>query len=363
MPSFYAGFDLLKILTDGKPERQAGETVDVYNETDSVSLGTLETDDFGNIPSGSFAIAAGKVVKFSVSGYAPVLRRTTKATAEEAHLGLTEVSLIIDDDFTPTTVEPALIEVYVKPTNEAEVQLVGKIPPGGTLKVPYNPALDDALDIRAISKGENKLSDVFDLNQAFNVQYAPNRETGTPNFSQNGAAANLQINFLATGYSVAKFRKIQYATNSGFTTGLVEKIDGSLTQDLPPGFNITRPGPAASTLAVYVRIKHSTTNQNFDGPWSETKTATFADSGGAGGSGAGNPPTGLSASLLGGGVYQLNWTAGSGTNSVYMNGALQGTGSGFWEDTLLTSGWYTFYVSNADGATNEVGFYYSGFEY
>jgi hypothetical protein len=70
----------------------------------------------------------------------------------------------------------------------------------------------------------------------------------------------------------------------------------------------------------------------------------------------------LSYSLRGGGVVDLYWTDGAGTNTVYRNGSSLGTASNSYSDNLTDAGYYTYEVANADGATDPVSFYWSGFE-
>lgn len=361
MPSYYCGFDITIVNDYGVTEPQGGVTVTVYNETDSSSLSSLTADANGHVASGSLSVAADKVIRFSVSGYTPVIRRTTAATEAEAHYGVTDLNLILDNTFVPTTNTTAYNEVTIKGELEEEPIFAGRLEAGAILKVPYNPALDGTLNLFAIAKDEKGAADVIDLNQAFSITYTPNRDIGTPDFFQVGSAQNLQIDFEHTGFTTAQFRKVQYATNNTFTTGLVERIDGALNMPLNKSFSITR-GSGSGTLLVYVRIAHSTNNQTF-GSWSATKTATFADSGGSGGSGAGSPPSDLYGYLSGNSVY-LTWTAGSGTNTVYRNGSSIGTGSGSFTDSSLTPGtFYSYYVSNSDGSTDFYSLYYSGNEF
>jgi hypothetical protein len=364
MPSYYIGFDVIVTNDLGIPEKQAGVTVDVYNETDSASLGTLTTDDFGVIPAGSFPVATGKVVLFTVSGYAGEIRRTTTATADEAYVGITDLTLELESTFTPTPAPTVYNEIWGKSATEANPVLLGTAAPGEILKYPYNPAVDGALDLFAIAKTEQGLADVFGLQSAVSTVYTTNRENGTPDFSQDGAALNLQIDFVATGYSVAKFRKVQWDTVNTFDSVDIAdrtKIEGNLNQALSPNFNITRPGPEPASLAVFVRIAHSTTNQSF-GAWSAIKGATFADNGGSGGSGGGTPPMDLNYSQVSNMIY-LNWTDGSGTNAVYRNGVFVSSASGFFNDALSTPGYYEYFIQNADGSSNTISIYYSGYEF
>jgi hypothetical protein len=221
------------------------------------------------------------------------------------------------------------------------------------------------IEIFAVTKTENGEQSAVNPLDGETVRFAPNRETGTPNFSQDGAALNLQIDFIATGYSIAKFRKVQWDTVNTFDSVDIEdrtKIEGNLNQPLSPNFSITRPGPEAATLAVFVRIAHSTNNQSF-GAWSVIKDAEFADNTDTGGSGGGTPPSGLFYSLRPGGVVDLDWTDGSGTNSVYRNGVLVDDASGSYTDFLTVPGYYTYDIRNADGTSDPISFYYSGYEF
>lgn len=359
--SYYSGFDVVVINTLGQPEKQAAQTVDVYNVTDSSSLGTLTTDVYGNIPSGSFAIAAGKEVEFSVLGYTPTLTRITAATADAAHEAIESLTLILADNFTPTTDTTAYNEVWAKPSSEANPIFLGTVKPGETLAYPYPFDINDQIDIRAVAVNDKGLKDVFGLSNAVSTIYVTNKETGTADFSQDGTAANLQINFLATGYTVAKFRRIQYATNSGFTTGLVEYIQGNASSVLPSAFSITR-ASGSGTLAVYVRIAHSTNSNNF-GAWSATKTATFANSGGTGGSSGSAPPSDLYGSVTLDTV-QLYWTnnGGGSSNVITNNGSTIATVSSGTATYAanLDYGFNSFVVSNNDGSTNSWDYYYYG---
>lgn len=280
-------------------------------------------------------------------------------------------NLVLDDvvkSLPPTSsVEGLLFWRYAdEPT--ATPQPLGTGAVGQEFATPLDIADGREIEVFLVAKTANgEQSAVNPLNGEV-TRFSPNKELGTPDFSQVGASANLQINFTAVGYSVARFRRIQYATNDTFTTGLVEKDEGSLNQVLPPTFNITR-ASGSGTLDVFVRIKHSTSSLNFtDGNWSPTRQATFADSGGGGGSAPGDPPTNLTHFTSGAMVY-FNWIPGTGTNTLYRrfnqgDATVVASDSGNGEDdlSLLGTGLYTYYVENADGATEPREFFYNGLE-
>lgn len=275
-----------------------------------------------------------------------------------------QLNLVLDDavkNNTAPAVEALLFWRYADEVTAAPKPL-GVATVGQSFTFPIEFADGRQVEIFAVGKTASGEQAAVNPLNGETYRFTPNRETGTPNFSQDGIAQNLQVNFIATGFSAAKFRKIQYATDSGFTTGLVEKTEGNLNSTLSANFNITRPS-GSGTLAVYVRIAHSTNNQTF-GEWSETRQATFADSGGSGGSSGGAPPLGLDY-YLDGNTANIFWTDGAGTNKLYRNingGGFTDVGSysGSTTDTLSEFGYYRYYVANDDGATNEISFYYYG---
>lgn len=276
--------------------------------------------------------------------------------------GATQPNLVLDDADKSAVSSAVEADIFWRWADEPTVQPqpLGTATIGIPFNVPFEITDGREVELFAVARSATGEQATTNPLNGTTYRYSPNAETLTPDFSQDGASANLQINFIATGFFAAKFRRIQYATNSGFTTGLVEKIEGSNTAELSPNFFISRPS-GTGTLLVYVRISHSTSATNFDGDWSPTRTATFADSGGSGGSSAGDPPSDLTYFRDGVNV-ELSWTAGTGTNTVYRNGDSIGTGTGSFSDTLDLEQRYTYVVTNADGSSNSVSFFYYAYE-
>lgn len=361
MPSYYIGFDVVITNDLGIPEKQPGAAVEVYNVTDSDELDPVETDDFGVVPAAVVDLSAGKLLRFTVDGYDGEIFRTTTATDTEAYPGVVDLTLELENNFTPEFETAVYNQVFIKGANEAEPVFAGQTAPGEVLKIPYNPNSDESLDIRAIAKTEKGAADVFDLGKAFSSTYAPNRETLTPDFSQNGAALNAVINFLASNFTNnTKHRKIEVATNEAFTTGVEDPIvQADNNAPLGAAFSINRQGSLTGTKDVWVRISHSSNPFNFGTP-SAAKMFTFADGGGSGGSGEGHPPKDLhlyshiNYSL---GTATLNWVNDGGVsdNEVYQNGVFYGSVSSS-TDTYpgipLLAGQYNYFeVRNDDGST------------
>ena len=272
--------------------------------------------------------------------------------------GSTQINLVLDDADKSVVSNAVEADIFWRWADEPNVQpqLLGLATIGEPLNVPFEITDGREVELFAVARTATGEQATTNPLNGVTLRYSPNAEALTPDFSQDGASQNLRIDFIATGFYLAKFRRIQYATNSGFTTGLVEKIEGSNVAELSPNFFISRPS-GASTLLVYVRITHSTSAINFDGEWSPTRTATFADSGGSGGSSAGTPPSNLTYFRDGANV-ELTWDVGSGTNTVYRNGDSIGTGSGSLSDTLTIEQRYTYVVTNADGSSNSQSFFY-----
>jgi hypothetical protein len=363
MPSQFIGFDVIKILANGFQEAQAAETVQVFNLTTNASFGTLETDDFGFIATQEIAVGPGTKLKFSVTGYTPFIERTT---ANEANFDeVKELNLVLDDDRTIENVDAKSVDVYQKDENGLPI-LLGTAIVGETFKVPYLPT-DKPTEFFLDPKDDKGVSWTTSLGEAPTIMVIPNLETATPDFAQNGAAQNAIINFTASNFSAARFRKIQIADNSGFTTNLQEIIEGNNLILISANFSITRSTGLSATKTVYVRIAHSSNNLIF-GEWSPTKTATFTDSGGSGGSSGGNPPTSLS------GIYfrsldalELSWTNNGGTSDIdiYQNNSLIQTvddSVNFYDGASLILGNNTFQVVNADGSSNTWEYYFDGSE-
>lgn len=276
-----------------------------------------------------------------------------------------QINAVLDDTVKNSPTAPVDAFVFWRYADEptAEPQPLGVATIGTEFVIPID--IEDGRDIElfAVAKTANGEQSAVNPLDGLTYKFSPNRETGTPDFSQVGSAQNLRIDFTATGYTVAKFRKIQWDTVNTFDSVDIAdrtKIEGDVNTTLPNAFFISRDS-GGSTLDVYVRIAHSTNNQRF-GAWSATKTATFANSGGTGGSGAGDPPSNLNY-FLSGNQVNLYWTDGTGTNSIYRNGDLLDTASSNYTDTLTEQGWYGYVISNDDGSSNSIYFYYSGYEF
>jgi hypothetical protein len=362
MPSYFVGFDLLKINSYGLTYKVPNQAVQVFNVTGNAALPATASDEFGVVAGGQLNVAPGTLVRFSVAGYTPVIERTT--TAAENLFGVAELSLLLEDTFTEVAQEPEYNEVYIRTDQNSDPVRVGTVQSGGTLTIPFNPAQDSAIKIYSIARGADGTAHTFDLMNAAATVVTPNREVSVPTFSQDGAALNARINFRAANFtSLARLRRIQWASNNTFTANLRQKVEGNAlsTTVLPAEFFIDRDTNLANAETVYVRIAHSSGSSLF-GTWSDIRTASFTDAGGGGGSGGSYPPSDLSGYGNGPDV-NLYWTnnGGGSLNQIYRNGVSIGSvsaSSASFNDYLIFEGYYEYQVTNDDGSTNTWGYQY-----
>lgn len=339
MPAYYLGFDVVKINASAMHERQAGETVDVWNVTDDETLGTVEANEEGVVLDGSFDLPAGTVIEFSVTGYDAAIRRTLAATSDSA-IFESEVSLILENDYEETTIDPAYNDIYIKETTAAEPRKVGTITPGGTLSVPYNPAESSDIEIFAIARSAQGSSDSFDLASAVKTTVNPNRESNKPIVYQIGAVTNLSATIGVSNYSpTAQHRKTEVAYDSGFSTGLktiitsAESMPGRILPDvmtLVRTIEATHDTDLDLTKTKYIRVSHSSNGEDF-GEVSDTLTLVYPAVGG----GAGYEPPTLTVSYDGETYVNLTWTDDVGGSGDWTMELRAGLGS--WsviDDTL-----------------------------
>lgn len=348
--SYYTGSDVVKIDTHGVPRKQASVSVNVYNVTDSASLGTVSADAHGVVASGSLSIDAGKTVRFSVTGYTPVLERIT--TPAPDYLGHTELSLILQDSFTPPTpTAPAYNEIWARQGEGTQPQMLGTVEPGGTLKIPWNPAEDQTVDLFAIARTDRGESNTFDLINAVKTTVELNRAVETPTLTQLVAATNTQVTLGIANYLLAaRYRKIEVADNSGFTGADIIVQDAlNLGGVLPTEYLYTKAGES-SAVARYFRVSHSTNGMGYS-PVSATLTVTFASSGGNGGSSGATPPTLDSADWNGTNTVTLGWTphGGSGQYTLQRRFRLYLEGGFHWGSW---SSWTTLSATISASATS-----------
>lgn len=263
-----------------------------------------------------------------------------------------------------SAVEGLLFWRYADEPN-AEFKPMGTATVGLNFIFPFEFPDGREIELSVVAKTANgEQSAVNPLNGKF-FRFAPNRETGTPDFSQDGLSQNARLDFKATGFTVAKFLKIQIADDPSFTTNVENlPIIGNSNEIISPMFFILRTGDLTGTKTIWVRIAYSTNSLNF-GDWSVGKEFIFADSGGSGGSSGGNPPSHLWGSVLGssGTLYWQN-NGGSSSNIIYNNGEYIDSvfsSTDFYPITLQL-GWNSFVVSNDDGSTNTWVYYHYGYE-
>lgn len=280
MASYYSGFDVLVIDEHGVPVPQAGVTVQVYDETASASLASVTSDDFGVVASGSYpSTAAGHTLRFTVSGYDGELRRNTTATTD--FISEQDVSLILENLYLDTPQPAAYNDIYIKGSNQSEPVHVGRVEPGDTLKVPYNPAENPEIKIYAIARSERGASSAFDLARAVETTISPNTETLQPILTQIGASAADSVQIGVKNFTRRmRYRGIQVASDEDFDDLLAAyTIDFRDSINITPDVqNIARPIGLVGTDA-YVRVNHSSIGGAEDkySPWSEPLEISFTN--------------------------------------------------------------------------------------
>ena len=229
------------------------------------------------------------------------------------------------DDYIPQKLPATSGELWLSFVNQPSKPpfKIGNVVAGQVVQIPL-PA-DEPVRLYLISHDGlgNRITSGFANAKTFD--FLPNKENLVPVITQNGAAGNSIINFIASNYSEkTRFRKIQFADDINFTQNLVENIQGSVNSQgvMTPNFSITRTGDLTNSKAVYVRIAQSSNNIEF-GNFSTPLQVTFAAQSGSGGSGGGTlpppeaPPSNLNLSEANG-VVTLTWqnNSGSGDNVI-----------------------------------------------
>lgn len=257
------------------------------------------------------------------------------------------------DDYIPTTVAARTGELWMSYLNNpaAKPFKIADVVAGQRVQIPYN--VEDEVRFYLVSHDPSGKKSQADLNRAKVLDYTPNRETQIPIITPR-AAGNAEIIFDVTNFSpLAKFRKILIADDANFTTNLEIKSQGTQNQ---PGlissvFLITRTGDLTLAKTKYVKIQHSSNGKVF-GDFSQTKTVTFTNAGGTGGSGGGDTPpeiaapgiSGLTSSEL---TVSGTITNNGGTNPIHLfrDGVDLGAKSaGSFSDTLGANGTYSYKV-------------------
>lgn len=235
------------------------------------------------------------------------------------------------DDYLPTTVKSTRGELWMSFINQPSKApfKIGDVVAGQVVQIPL--VADEPVRLYLISHDASGRRTTLGFSNAKTFDFQPNKELLIPVITQDGAAANAQINFIASNYTEkTKFRKIRYADDDEFTTNVVESLQSSNNAQgvMGAGFSIIRTGDLTGTKDVFVEIAHSSNNIVFD-RWSLAVAATFAASGGSGGSGGGTTPTseappsnlGLSQSS---GVVTLDWINNGGTGNNVIERKING---------------------------------------
>lgn len=240
------------------------------------------------------------------------------------------------DDYTPTKVPATQGELWMAFVNQPSKPpfKIGNVVAGQIVQIPLTS--DEPVRLYLISHDASGRRVTFGFSNAQTKIFAANKETKIPIITQDGAALNTTINFITSNYSEkTKFRRIQYADDSAFTTNVIESNQGTENAQglITPNFTITRTGDLTATKSVYVRIGHSSNNINFD-RWSLPVLVTFANSGGTGGSSGGTtpgsaaPPSNLALSQASG-IVTLTWLNNGGTGNNVIERKI---GSGDWAE-------------------------------
>jgi hypothetical protein len=235
------------------------------------------------------------------------------------------------DDYTPTTVKSTRGELWMSFINQPSKApfKIGDVVAGQVVQIPL--VADEPVRLYLISHDASGRRTTLGFSNAVTFDFQPNKELKIPVITQDGGAANAQINFIASNYTEkTKFRKIRYADDEDFTTNVVYSLQSSENAQgiMSANFSILRTGDLTATKDVFVQIAHSSNNIVFD-RWSLAVPARFAASGGSGGSGGGTPPvseappSGLGLTQASG-VVTLNWLNNGGTGNNVIERKING---------------------------------------
>lgn len=210
----------------------------------------------------------------------------------EARLGVAlAVSTVAQPLLRTATKETTLVEVWVGYDDENPnlAQMLGVVPPGGTLVREWNPDRDRNLRLYQRRLTDDGIPDVGQLLDAESVALPINRMVDTPTLVQPSNATHTKV-YLAVPPN-------RYATQIRFRVSPNADMSGATETEVDAGndlqgtvFEITRGTLGAGVQTRYVTVAYNAGSGY--GPESAITTITFADIGGSGGSGGTSLPPG-----------------------------------------------------------------------
>lgn len=141
----FNGFQVARFDDDGRRIVMPNETLDVVNAVSNASLGTVETDEFGNVADGVISEDAGETVEFSLDGYAGIFQRKLAGSSDDAYLleENLDATFVVENLYTETD-EATYAEIWAEDLTDPNVpdQFIGYGVPGTTPTLPM-PTNDD----------------------------------------------------------------------------------------------------------------------------------------------------------------------------------------------------------------------------
>lgn len=153
---YYPQFDVVRINADGYTEVIDTEEFDVFNVTQSISLGTRFTDANGIMLAGLFPVgAANDVLQFSSGSYPFTLQLKAGATPELAVTNNLFVKYTVENLY--DTTEPLLAEIYLIDDDNPDVPpvRVGSGSAGASVSFPLQSNVAKSFRVRPITVDEN----------------------------------------------------------------------------------------------------------------------------------------------------------------------------------------------------------------
>lgn len=201
-------------------------------------------------------------------------------------------NIVLEDKVITSFEESVAADIYWRYEDEPEKEPIylGSAKAGTSLQVPF--VLEKAIRLFAVSRtAANKFSAAYPT-EGKSYLFDPNLETLVPTIGQLTEATNTEVKIWINNFSLnnSKFRKVEVADDGSFSSGLVTTVQeaAEFPQGVLPGeCLIVKPSSLVSETK-YIRVSHSSNGTAY-GDVSERLEVIFADSGGSGGSGGGNP--------------------------------------------------------------------------
>lgn len=170
---YYPSLDVITTDEFGNTFPIKDETLEVWNVTQNLSLGTLSTDGFGIMAEGGFDdgvddVALHDVIEISHSTMSGTVKFTLKASQEAAFTAFENdaTTLVLDNAFTDT-VEPQAMAIYAVDMNVADAvpQYIGLAEVGKVTKIPYKATVAQNLRLYSVPSGDGFQTNASDLSQ------------------------------------------------------------------------------------------------------------------------------------------------------------------------------------------------------